>query len=602
MPSLLQRLRERFRQVDSGVYVIAAVAIAVWLWQWPTLDQPLLEAHWFRQSQTAYQTLTMYEGWGSLLHPKLPILGAPWEVPFEFPFFQFSAMWLMRAFSLGSDVANRSASLMWFTLCLVPLWGILRLKLDRLAATAGLIFFAFSPLSLQWSRAGLMETCAVFFSLCFILGFRHAWVRESVPWFAVMVVGGCLAGAVKVTTLATMGIIAPIITPGILDCVRRPRETWPRVLLVGSGSLVVAQVSLAWRHHADRILQASEATRWLSSSNLKTWTFGTLDQRSLWENWKTIIDRVDGYVFPRHLIILLLLIPLLSGKSRGLAVASMLSMVAGVSVFFNLYFVHDYYLVAVMAQASIILAVGVGELTNRGSDHAAKSVIAVGSVALLLSVSLSQTRDYWSISRRDLPPYVNELTALSTPDQQVIVGVADWDPTLLYNTRRRGIMFDPRGISLDTLRNMPDLDKYDFYQGRSDLLDVIGVRGWYAPAGSKTIRLDDLVSDLATYPVILTSLPWSGDGAVGPSDGFASRRLACDGVDAIKLRDIPTGTPVRTVADVRGQVFGFAGYVGVPVGESFTLQAPFGDEPMSTLRCLGMGVVTLIWSTAENGG
>ena len=136
---------------------LLGVVVFFWTIQIPTLNQALIEMHGFRQTQTAYQSLTLSRGFGSLLHPKLPIFGSPWEVPFEFPLFQYSAAILIKDFGLGADAANRLASLIWFTLCLIPLWCLARRLLGSLASSGVVIFFLFNPFSLQWSRASLIE-------------------------------------------------------------------------------------------------------------------------------------------------------------------------------------------------------------------------------------------------------------------------------------------------------------------------------------------------------------------------------------------------------------------------------------------------------------
>ena len=57
----------------------------------PTFDQPLVERHNFRQTQTAFTARIYHEEGIDLFDPKLPVLGPPWEVPFEFPLFQAAA-------------------------------------------------------------------------------------------------------------------------------------------------------------------------------------------------------------------------------------------------------------------------------------------------------------------------------------------------------------------------------------------------------------------------------------------------------------------------------------------------------------------------------
>ena len=70
----------------------------------PTLGRPLLESHAFRQTQTAYTARIYHEQGIDLLHPRLPVLGEPFEVPFEFPLFQAAA-------SIAMDLGMRTTRL-----------------------------------------------------------------------------------------------------------------------------------------------------------------------------------------------------------------------------------------------------------------------------------------------------------------------------------------------------------------------------------------------------------------------------------------------------------------------------------------------------------
>ena len=73
---------------ELAVVVAVPLAVYVALVIAPTLGRPLLERHSFRQTQTALTARIFHEQGIDLLHPKLPVLGAPFEVPFEFPLFQ----------------------------------------------------------------------------------------------------------------------------------------------------------------------------------------------------------------------------------------------------------------------------------------------------------------------------------------------------------------------------------------------------------------------------------------------------------------------------------------------------------------------------------
>src|ERR1700730_19303248 len=54
------------------------------------IDKPLLDLHYFRQTQTALSAYWILKG-GPWLAYETPVLGFPWAVPFEFPVYQLLA-------------------------------------------------------------------------------------------------------------------------------------------------------------------------------------------------------------------------------------------------------------------------------------------------------------------------------------------------------------------------------------------------------------------------------------------------------------------------------------------------------------------------------
>ena len=77
----------------------------------------------------------------------------------------------------------------------------------------------------------------------------------------------------------------------------QPREH-PRRDRVWTAALVVVPIlaAAAWTRHADAIKAASRTTEWLTSTELREWNFGTLDQRLERGTWETILDRIRGTV------------------------------------------------------------------------------------------------------------------------------------------------------------------------------------------------------------------------------------------------------------------------------------------------------------------
>lgn len=256
--------RRSRRREAAGVLVLLLLATIVRL---PTLDQPLLEHHGFRQTQTAYTAVLFHEQGVDLLHPKLPVFGAPFEVPFEFPLFQALAAAAM-SWGLSPDVAMRTTALACFLLSALLLWGLVRHVGGKVAAVAALALFLFTPFSMRWSRASLIEYLAV----AGALGWLWAGIlwrdRRRLVYAAAALVGGVTVMLVKPTTGA-FWLLPLLAYPAVAES--KGWRSWLRARMdPGLACIVVVPflAALAWTGHADAIKGASPATQWLTSARL----------------------------------------------------------------------------------------------------------------------------------------------------------------------------------------------------------------------------------------------------------------------------------------------------------------------------------------------
>ena len=165
----------------------------------PTLGAPILDRHPFRQTQTAYTARIFHEEGIDLLHPKLPVLGPPWEVPFEFPLYQAAAAAVMDV-GVPEDQALRLTGLASFILTAGLLWLLVCRQAGWLGATVAMGVFLFSPLGIAWGRAALIEYLALALSLGFALAGMRWRADRSGIWFVLALALGCLAALVKITT------------------------------------------------------------------------------------------------------------------------------------------------------------------------------------------------------------------------------------------------------------------------------------------------------------------------------------------------------------------------------------------------------------------
>jgi len=286
-----------------AVLLVLGLSLGLRIWN---LKSPLTEAHSFRQTQTAFTVAVFVQKGISWLHPQMPVYGPPWEVPFEFPLYQATAAVVARVTGFNVDLACRTTSLACFYLSAAMLYLLCReLFRSRAVCAAVMVVYLFSPFNVLWSRAALMEYAAVSFALGFVYCALR-WCRSSGQWWwlALYVMSGALGTLTKITTMAiTVPPILAIMYCGLCNgrdlssdgfTTRPGRRSMLAAVGLGVGALVCIAVGQMWVSHADAIKAGSPATRWLTSSALTTWNYGTLAQRCSVVFWQTVLGRSAG--------------------------------------------------------------------------------------------------------------------------------------------------------------------------------------------------------------------------------------------------------------------------------------------------------------------
>ncbi|MGI8983634.1 MAG: glycosyltransferase family 39 protein, partial [Acidimicrobiales bacterium] len=421
--------------------VVLFLAIAVRI---PTLDEPLVEEHAFRQTQTAYTALLFHEQGVDLLHPKLPVLGAPFEVPFEFPLFQALAAAPM-SWGLSPDVAVRTTALACFLLAALLLWGLVRHLGGRTAALVALGAFLFSPFSLLWSRASLIEYLAVAGALGWLWAGLLWRDRRRAVYAVASLVAGLTAMLVKPTT-AALWVLPLLAYRAVAE--RDGWKSWFRArfdLVLAVVVVVPFVAALAWTAHADAIKAANPATKWLTSAWLATWNFGTLDQRLSWGSCTTIGNRVTA-LLTGYPALLLPLTALVGFRTRNARFWVALVAIPGLTIlcFWNLYVVHDYYLAAITPVPAAVAGFGFARAWHAVDRTRIRALLlallgmCTAGLALLHPSYAMLAYRHASVDR--LYPEARELARVSTPEDLVVFEGLDWEPVIPYYARRTGLM------------------------------------------------------------------------------------------------------------------------------------------------------------------
>lgn len=522
------RVTKSDRPAIVGLLTVYATLVA------PTLGNPLTEYHAFRQTQTAFVTQSFLRHGIDLLHPIVPVYGPSSQVPFDMPWYEALAALAARVFRLSEVVALRTTSLAFTLVTAIFVYALTKRLAGRSASIAATALFLFSPFTMQWGRASLIES----FTTAMTLGWVCSVVRLSSEddvrsrYRILGALAGILAATSKITTFLPWGAVA--LPTFVRDL--RARRWRAAASSAASGGLAIAS-GLAWTRHADVIKAANPYTAWLTSGRLQTFNTGTVEQRLSLATWTTIFERTGRLVLGPILLVLAL-----AGATRLRRTANTIDIAAIVSVTFvavgvftNLYFVHDYYQAAIVPALAIpagIAAAGVGNAIFRGRIRVGTiALCSLSIVALLLTGSryvrrtIEGAADYRLVS--------DEAAAATPPHDGVIVTGLGWSPELLYYADRWGVMADGTEVTAKSLVNVP-------FSGRLATLvtvhgfgaitrDIMASANWVVPVSDYTFNLSIGASTKRPIPRIEDG----GTAAVftpsaGTNSGGSTVTLPCD--------------------------------------------------------------------------
>lgn len=442
------------RATDRLLIAFACAAVGLFLFVAIRYSgQTLLEAHAFRQTQTALTTYWFIQNGFSLAY-ETPVLGYPWAIPLELPFFQGVVAALTSWFGGNLDANGRIVSAAFLLACILPLWSLVRqLGLDRRVWLILVILIFTGPSYLFWGRAFLIETAALFFSLTY-LALLLSIVRNRDA--GVLVV--CLAGAAGVlagTQKATLGL--PVLAfAAALFALSHWRSAQPTTVRRAASFVVAVIVPIAaaflWNAYADSF----KAQNAIAAQGILTdapqawrWNFGTLEQRLRPHTWKVILwNRGLQYnaagVIGVALIAGVLVRPM-SSRLRTLVAAALLLWITPVMIFTNLFYIHDYYQVQLAVFLLFSLAIAIGEWLPRVVRQQWVIPVLVVSCAgwSLRQFSVYELPRVTGDFNRNVVILAEAVRQRTPPDSPIVVYGMDWSSELPYYAQRRAIAVPP---------------------------------------------------------------------------------------------------------------------------------------------------------------
>jgi hypothetical protein len=417
----------------------------------------LTDQHGFRQTQTAIAA-RYFSGFADFLSYQLPVLGPPWAIPLEFPLYQALAKGLNVASGISLESSGRVVSIAFFLACFWPMHHLLRaFSVTNTPLVMASVLLA--PLYVFWSRSFMIETTALFFSLSYVASFVRIQKQgdHRVILYLILVVSGCLAALVKITTVLPLLMVTAAVTAWLLFKNLRRRESWTTCAGLAVSQAVVLGVAVIWVSHTDAIRAQNLIGAGLTSNALRSWNFGTLAQRLDPTTWKILLDRSIDVFLPmpdwwhpaRQIFAALTWIGffgyLLSRctGARRLQIIGLLGLfLLPFLVFTNLHYVHNYYQTA--NAVFLCLAFGVatyGAIEALPSGRTATSILLVYfSWLTVFAVCSALSLRSQSNSNPNGVELANVVQKLSPSDSVIVVTGLDWSSELPYQSARRALM------------------------------------------------------------------------------------------------------------------------------------------------------------------
>ena len=378
------------KTLERTAFIVLLLSLAVMIvTNLAGLANPIMEAHGFRQTQTAITSFYLKLN-GFRFDYETPAVGYPWSIPFEFPIYQYLVALISKFTLMPLTNTGRLVSLLFTLLCGLPIWKSLKkLGFSNLTGFICLSLFFSSPVYLFWSGTFMIESTALFFTLYFI-------------YFVIKILQGSrssldLVGAVVFLLLASLQKITTILSPLVLLGLvyigqRGLRNIFADLkwnLKLGFSLLLPFGLAYMWIRYSDQIKSLNPIGLKLTSSYLSQWNYGSLSQRLSFNLWYDVIYYRNILKMSGQFLGLFVLLHYLksgqSTKNKKLILISLALFFAPFLIFTNLHIIHSYYQVANSLFFSVGLGIAVTALITEASTAKKRNFISFLFFAIIAS-------------------------------------------------------------------------------------------------------------------------------------------------------------------------------------------------------------------------
>ncbi|MEO5358132.1 MAG: hypothetical protein H7844_12655 [Nitrospirae bacterium YQR-1] len=447
------KLKDKTTTIVFWFFIVLSLAIRL-----VNINSPITESHAYRQTQTALTIRNFVMEGIKIFNYETPLFGPPWQIPFEFPTFQLTAALLMKLGISNIDLAGRITGIFYFYISVLYLYLITKLVFKEKQLPVFILFYyLFNPFNIYWSRTCMIDYCSVAFSLGYLLFFIQ-WLKkqDKLSFFYLSTLFGIFAYLTKITTVFAflplmIFLVIYFFIKGNDDTaelflnisLKKNKRFFAFLLII---FIIPFVAGYSWVMYADYVKNSSPFTSWLTSKNMAHWNYGTFKQRLEIKNWLRIKDYLHVMV-PAYLVCFLPFGILYALKHRKETALLFFSTLSGsffvIIVFFNLYTIHNYYLMAISPLVSIMIGISLYaffyKFTRRNSIVVFITVVFITLTVFpkfVAELTFPLTQNKYQ-TKRTISDFLKLIT---TENEYTIITGPDWYPKILYYANRKGFM------------------------------------------------------------------------------------------------------------------------------------------------------------------
>jgi hypothetical protein len=376
-----------------------------------------------------------------------PVVGPPWSIPFELPVYQWIVAAIVTIGQTPMDETGRAVSLLFFLLTLVPAYRILVwLRFERGHRFLALSLFVVSPFYIFWSRTFLIESTALFFSMCYLAAALSVVDHPSFRCLSAALVFGMVAALVKITTCFVFSMAVLLYLLHLWSGQGKERYRPAQLGRLALLSMLLLGIPYAagwsWTYYADQQKTRNPIGRHLTTSAevMQRWNYGTLEQRITPATWGAILTPAH-YALGHGLVFALIPLALLLTRGRRrIVLACLFVYPIAPLIFTNLYWYHEYYAYANNVFLLAALAVGLLALLERGGRH---RIIGLAGLAGFFALAVWRHQEYYrpiqETNHQELSAVSRTIQQVTQPEDVLVILGCDWSSELPYYSRRRSL-------------------------------------------------------------------------------------------------------------------------------------------------------------------